>query len=507
MSCRNCGFTDVLPPEPQPQHTKSSDSLVSQIIRGSRPLLDSDHDLLNADIVELDQLQSLYAAQIKEIQLHQRAVLEALANRKSIYAPIRRLPRDTLIEIFHSVSDSWWEQVDDNWYLIDGNRRHSLDVCGPLWVLARVCGLWRDTLHSSPASWARKFVIQAPFSKYATEIFQAYIEHTGSHLLNLQVSCCKPENDDEIVSLLVQSSQRWQSLRINAAKLHMHRFEAIRDLPALQTVDIEIYDGYGSDYYSAVCFRAPQLWEASLHGHGIHRIKLPSGITHLSGSITCLEDLRILSQLPNLRRCHLWMRMTTKEVSVVTLARLTHLYVMDMCILDVLSTPFLSSLTLDPTQHAFHSSTDYESLPHFLHRSRCLLETLSIGRGIFLTTMPSSVFALEACSAVSRLKFELLSQRIDAITGLNSPSILPNLHHLILCISQHTDDEWATVLAVVRSRRDAGTLKLVEIQFEEKGFEYFYEVDVQGLIRDGFEARFTEWDPPRKDHRYLSNMF
>ncbi|KAK0496393.1 hypothetical protein EDD18DRAFT_1166278 [Armillaria luteobubalina] len=497
MSCRNCGFPDVLPPEPQLQHTRSSDSLVSQIIRGSRPLLDSDHALLNADIVELDQLQSLYAAQIEEIQLRRRAILKALENRKSIYAPIRRLPRDSLIEIFHSVCDYWWEEADDDWYLIDGNRHHSLDVSGPLWVLARVCGLWRDTLHSSPASWARKLVMQAPFSKYAIEILQAYIEHTGNHLLNLEVSCCKPEDDDEIVSLLIQSSRRI-----------MHQFEAIRDFPALQTVDIEIYDGYGSDYYSTMCFRALRLWKASLHGHGIHRIKLPSGITHLSGSITCLEDLRILSQLPNLRRCHLWRRMTTKEVSVVvTLAQLTHLYVMDMNILDVLSTPLLRSLILDPTRHAFYSSTDHESLPRFLHRSKCRLESLSMGKGIFLRTMPSSVFALEACSAVSRLKFELLMQRIDAIAGLNSPSVLPNLYHLILCISQHTDDEWATVLAVVRSRRDAGTLKLVEIQFKEKVFEYFYEVDVQGLTRDGFEARFTKWDPPRRDHRYLSNMF
>ncbi len=101
MSCRNCGFV----PEPQLQNTNSSDSLVSQILRGQRPLLDSDHALLNADIVELEQEQAMYAAQLQEIYLHRRAVLKALENRKSIYAPIRRLPRDILIEIFDSVCD------------------------------------------------------------------------------------------------------------------------------------------------------------------------------------------------------------------------------------------------------------------------------------------------------------------------------------------------------------------------------------------------------------------
>ncbi|KAK0215745.1 hypothetical protein IW262DRAFT_1299964 [Armillaria fumosa] len=457
MSCRNCGFTDVFPPEPQPQHTRSSDSLVSQILRGSRPLLDSDHAILNDSIVELDKLQLLYATQIEEIQMHRRAVLKALKNCRSIYAPICRLPSDILIEIFHIVCDFWWQEADDDWYWIDGNRRHSLDISGPLWALGRVCGLWKDTLHSSPATWAQKLVVQAPFSKHATEILRTYLQRTGEHLLNLHVECI--------------------NLRINAAKLRMPHFESIPHFPVLQTIGIEIYDGYGSDYHSAVCFKAPQLRQASLHGHGIRQIKLPSGITHLSGSITCPEDLHLLAQLPNLRRCHLWMRLTTKEVSVVTLAQLTHLYVMDMGILDVLSAPLLSNQTLDPTRQAFNSSTDHESLPRFLHRSRCRLESLSIGKEMFMTTMPSSVFALEACSTISRLKFELL--RIDGIEGLSFPSVLLNLRHLILCISQHTDDEWATVLAM----------------FEEKGFEYFYEADIQGL-RPCYRRNGTETTEP-----------
>ncbi len=238
MSCRSCGF--VL--EPQPQSTNSSDSLVSQILRGSRPLLDSDHALLSAEIVELEQLQSLYAAQLQEIRLCRCAVLKALENRKSIYAPIRRLPRDILIEIFHSVCDSWWQEANENLSL--RQRRDSLDVSGPLWVLGRVCGLWRDALQSSPASWARKLVVQAPFSKYAPEILQTYLEHTGEHLLRLYVNCTEPTQGDIIISLLVQSCQRWQNLRINADKSYMPYFESISHFPALQTIDINFYNAH-----------------------------------------------------------------------------------------------------------------------------------------------------------------------------------------------------------------------------------------------------------------------
>ncbi|PBK70714.1 hypothetical protein ARMSODRAFT_1003307 [Armillaria solidipes] len=417
MSCRNCGFIDAHPPEPQLQNTKSSDSLVSQIIRGSRPLLDSDHAMLNANIVELEELQSLYAAQLQEIQLRRRAVLKALENRKSIYAPIRRLPRDILIEIFHSVCDSWWQEADDDWYWINGNRRHSLDVSGPLWVLGRVCGLWRDTLHSSLASWARKLVVRQPFSKYALAILQTYLEHTGEHLLNLEVSCRKPERDDEILSLLVQSCQWWKNLRIIATKQHMRHFKSMSQFPALQTIDIEIYDGY--DYHSDMCLGAPQLWQASLRGHGIHQIKLPPRIAHFSGYITCLEDFRLLAELLDLRSCYLVMRLATKEALVVTMAQLTHLYVDDVNVLNVLSAPLLNSLTIDPVRQAFYSSTEQESLARFFHRSSCRLESLSVGKAIFTSSTPSSVIASEACSTVFRLKLELpllISSVVEAFT-------------------------------------------------------------------------------------------
>ncbi|PBK70614.1 hypothetical protein ARMSODRAFT_1017429 [Armillaria solidipes] len=223
FTCRDCGSINLLPLEPRIKNTQSSDSLVSKILRGQRPLLDSDHALVSAEIVELEQLQSLYAAQLEEIQLRRRAVLTALESRKSISAPIHRLPRDIIIEIFHSVCDSWWQKADEDWSL--RYRRHSLNVSGPLWVLGRVCGLWRDTLHSSPASWARKLVVQAPFSKYTPEILQTYLSH----------------------------------------------------FPALQTIGIDIYDAHDSDYWSDMCLGAPQLWHACLQGHGLRQIRLLPG--------------------------------------------------------------------------------------------------------------------------------------------------------------------------------------------------------------------------------------
>ncbi|PBK70702.1 hypothetical protein ARMSODRAFT_1003301 [Armillaria solidipes] len=385
---------------------------------------------------------------------------------------------------------------------------HSLDVSGPLWVLGRVCGFWRDTLHSSPASWARKLVVQQPFSKYAPEILQTYLEHTGEHLLNLQVSCRNSAKDNEIMSLLVQSCQRWKTLRIDADKSYMPHFESISHFPALQTIDINFYNAHGPTYLSDVCLGAPQLWQASLCGHGIHQIKLPSGITHFSGCIICPEDLHLLSQLRNLRRCHLWMKhaMATQEVPVVTVAHLTHLYVDRGDTLKFLSAPRLSSLTINPIQLGPQPSSAQESITRFLHRSRCHLESLSIGKAVFTLDTPSRMFALEACSTISRLKLELHPQMINGIVeALTSPSVLPNLHHLILCLSKPSGDQYDALLHLVRSRRDAGLLKVVEVQFKAEGYEYYWEEDIQALNGDDFEMRVEKWDPPGRDVylRYL----
>ncbi|KAK0232198.1 hypothetical protein EDD85DRAFT_103215 [Armillaria nabsnona] len=493
MSCRHCGFIDVHPTDPQPQNIKTSDSLVSQILRGQRPLLDSDHTLLNADIVELEQQQSMYAAQLEEIQLRHCAVLKALESRKSIYAPVHRLPRDILIEIFHLICDSWWKEEERG-------LQHSLDISGPLWVLGRVCGFWRDTLHSSPASWARKLVVRASFSKYALKLLHTYLEHTGEHRLNLQIFCSDAAGlDEEILSLLVQSCQRWENLSIHVAKLHMPFFESISSLPALQTIDIDIYNDYGLDYRSDMFLSALQLWRASLRRHAIHQIRLLSGITHFSGTIACPEDLCLLSRLSKLRRCHLRMMLSTQDVPEVTVAQLTHLYVGGVDDLSVLSAPLLSSLTIAPD-----ASFPHRSISLFFHRSRCHLESLSIGKGMFHSSADNSIFALEACSTVSRLKLELPPWLIFCVLeALASPSVLPNLRHLILCLSERSEDQWDAILDMVRSRRDTGMLKLVEIQSEEEGFEYFWEEDMRAITRGDFEMRVAKWDPPHQDHRYL----
>ncbi len=234
ITCSNCRFVNSLSPEPQLQPlkaTEGSDSLVSQILRGSRPFLESDHAPINDEIAKLEHLGSWYNAQLHTV----RKFLEV---RKSIFAPVRRLPRDILLEIFHSVSDSWWQDAEEDFIIHD-----SLDMTGPLWVLGSVCGLWRDILRTSPASWARCLSVKSPFSKHAPEILQTYLERTGEHPLSL-VAICYSSNraaDGKIMSLLVQSSYQWRNVCIRTYAYHMHHLKSVSHFPLLQTIEIDVF--------------------------------------------------------------------------------------------------------------------------------------------------------------------------------------------------------------------------------------------------------------------------
>ncbi|KAK0214228.1 hypothetical protein EDD85DRAFT_872888, partial [Armillaria nabsnona] len=343
------------------QTLKDSDPLVSQILRGSRPLLGSDHALINDEIAKLEQMGSWYNA-----HLH-----TALENRKSVFAPIRRLPRDILLEIFHSVCDSWWQDVEE-----DGIERDSLDMTGPLWVLGSVCGLWRDILHTSPASWARRVLVESPFSKHAPEILQTYLEHTGEHPSQSEYG--------EIMTLLVQSSYRWRNVCIRTYTHHMHHLESVSHFPLLQTIEIDILDKNNcpANVSSDMCLKAPQLWQATLHSQGIDQ----SSYQH--------------SQLPfpsyrSIRTCHI---------------------------------PSRESVRLTDAAPVFVSDRRHRpASPPFLRRSGCRLESLSMCADI-PSDLISNIFSSQACF------YDLPPQtrnsvRIGmAISEILAPSsILPNL--------------------------------------------------------------------------------
>ncbi|PBK98827.1 hypothetical protein ARMGADRAFT_1009191 [Armillaria gallica] len=442
LTCRNCGFVNLLPPEPHvPQilnTIRSSDDIVSQLLRGSRPLLDADHAFIDAEVTKLKRLRTWYDAQLQEIELYRSTVLKELKNRESICAPIRRLPRDILIENFHSICDSWWHEEGED------DDLDSLDMTGPLWILSRVCGLWRDTLHTSPASWARYVSVKSVFSRHDREILQTYLKRTGEHPLSLVVICegANFTEEGEIMSLLVKSCYRWKNVRIRIAMHHTHHLESISHLPILQTIDIDISDVDESDYSSDI-LDAPQLWQETLSSQGIYQIRLSPTMTHYSGHITRLKDFQLLSQLPKLRTCHLSNGVSTASIKVpVVMAELCQLFVQGLDTLNFLTAPMLQSLTI-----AGGSPESLSSIPAFFRRSGCRLESFGIHMALVESEPSASIsniFSSEVCSTISHLKFVFGSVWHNVSKVYASSSILPNLQHLVLCFGYQYSHRMAT---------------------------------------------------------------
>ncbi|KAK0482256.1 hypothetical protein IW261DRAFT_1592106 [Armillaria novae-zelandiae] len=506
--CNNCGFVNaLLPPNP------TCDGLVSELLRGSRTLLDVDRAFVDAEIEKLQELKAWYDDQLQEIQLRQLIVLKQLENHKSIYAPIRRLPRDILIEIFHWVWNAWPTTDPDEPDLIQ--ESDSLDVTGPLWVLARVCGLWRDTLYASPASWAWYVVLGPPFPNHAREILQTYLERTGNHLLSLRVSCegtdLTEAEEGQIMSLVVQCCHRWKNVCITVDKRHMHYLESISHLPALRAIEIDFVPVDKSierhyKYLSDICLKAPQLRQATFPVHGICSMGLPPTVTHYSGYLPRADDFPLLSQLPNLRTCHFESSLlqpgSMPEVPAI-MRELRQLYVGDLKVLNFLTAPILQHMTISlfGTPHL-----PVSTIILFFHRSRCRLESFSISTDVMEFEPSASIrelFSSEACSTVSSLKLGLYSIQHNVVDALASPSILPNLRHLCLCFNETmdppTETERLALLNMIRSRCKARLLKTIEVQFDSEE-SYSIETDIQALGGD-LEMREETWSPLYRDHQ------
>ncbi len=93
----------------------------------------------------------------------------------------------------------------------------------------------------------------------------------------------------------------------------------------------------------------------------------------------------------------------------------------------------------------------------------------------FLGILIRDVLASDAFSTLSFLKVGLqlgegLTEHIvQSLTPCSdTPALLPDLHHLVICVEpiySQKRDGWHGILDMIRARRDAGLLSIIEVQF------------------------------------------
>ncbi|KAK0203568.1 hypothetical protein DFS33DRAFT_812091 [Desarmillaria ectypa] len=119
----------------------------SDLLRARRPLLDTDKPYICSTIAHIQEQELGYSALLdrlkqveRKMQVHRNKIRKSYQSRASTLAPTRRLSNDILLVIFQQVQRRDWDYY--------GNVFSTAE--GP-WILGHVCGLWRDTVLSSPS--------------------------------------------------------------------------------------------------------------------------------------------------------------------------------------------------------------------------------------------------------------------------------------------------------------------------------------------------------------------
>ncbi|KAJ7484345.1 hypothetical protein FB451DRAFT_82502 [Mycena latifolia] len=178
----------------------------------------------DVEIAKLQELMDRMVADRAILQYHAEGCL-------SVYAPIRHLPDEILLEIFEYCSPMELSRYRDLWpsHNVDGSasriaQRHLRQLSG-------VCRSWRDIVMSSPSLWSTIDMDLIPF--HPVRRLGEHIKENRMRLLNssLDLSAVAPlhiyirshpltlshheSGAARAISHLVQSSSRWQDATIS----------------------------------------------------------------------------------------------------------------------------------------------------------------------------------------------------------------------------------------------------------------------------------------------------
>ncbi|KAL1680423.1 hypothetical protein EV122DRAFT_207944 [Schizophyllum commune] len=227
---------------------------------------------------------------------------------RSLIAPIRSIPNEILGLVFELYVD---------------NRRLSLAYKDPIWLLTRVCRVWRKVALSSPWLWTRidtrrlpKYVPPKVKSRLGSvdmrevcDVLQSYLAHSRSLPLEINLYLWPSSRWKPVVQMLWEHRQRWQTLHCRGGRtqeLEQVRQEMSSDgLPVLRSYQYAS-DGDAKDIAGLLCLLpAPKLRNLRLWGRcqTIDQSLPWSQITCYSGPAVTHAGHKILPLMTNLQSC------------------------------------------------------------------------------------------------------------------------------------------------------------------------------------------------------------
>ncbi|KAK7435220.1 hypothetical protein VKT23_019789 [Stygiomarasmius scandens] len=386
-----------MPPEPI--------SFLEHIIKNRRitssfTLDDTIEPLLtnNLEVTE-DRVRSLHR-QIEALKSELKAEETKIFWINKALAPIRRLNRDVLFELFKH-----YIQLHEHERIIreqDPHPRYARlhERLPPIILLSHICASWREVVHSTPELWSQIRTTTAGRS-HELEILSMHLERSGITPLDMVLETAKHGSmRDAFLPLLAESSSRLRSLGLHVSIGDLIcLFQCIDfDWPSLTRIDISL----SSDHYHYGQSHPEGIWMDLRNAPKLNALTVfvppefdpemeiydslypPSSITTLQLMHGCTHPssiCRIMSLCPLLQKCTIAVPdfpnpLEPEHLGLhndpITLPYLTHLEI-QFCdpfgcpeILDVFEFPALRSLVL------FHNNASRRSLRRelFSHLSR-----------------------------------------------------------------------------------------------------------------------------------------
>ncbi|KAK0221295.1 hypothetical protein IW262DRAFT_1372766 [Armillaria fumosa] len=210
--CPNCEFNAIHP------HSPCID--VMDLLRSGSSSFDvSEVSVLN-NVAHLEQeLQAITPLFIKIRDRYDKLVKDISCN-KSLLAPIRWLPRETLLQIFALASS------------------HKTTPFDAPWSLGHVCHTWRSLTRSSPSLWTNLHITE-PFTKGVT-FLKEFVALSQDLPVRLRIDEDLDGEARNVIRRLFKHSERWLSLELKMSAIWVYTLLSYASFPAVKLTKLHI---------------------------------------------------------------------------------------------------------------------------------------------------------------------------------------------------------------------------------------------------------------------------
>ncbi|KAF7341128.1 GMC oxidoreductase [Mycena venus] len=425
-------------------------AFLAHFIGSHAPLGPIESSLVTSYIGELESQVTLVDEAIANLRLRRADLLQSIKTHKSLLSPIRRLPPETLGEIFSLVVYATFHFGGIS------EVKHPVTRNAP-WLFTHVCRHWSTVALANPALWSMIFLdLDCVRSQGSVLLTELCVQRSGNVPLTLKLFGENGIGDDEygapelhpVLTSLLSSCERWQKVNLSMNTSLLNQITPARGrlstlTTLLLTIDLSMGSSPRRSFWNILSV-APQLhslralsWGDS--GFLSASFKLPwHQLTRLSTTFASnTEALSALRKLSDIVECTFaWRKsevlLNSSTIHVPYLRSLVlqvegpdgfpdETFQKGTSLLDFLEMPCLQSLTTRET-------ADEEALLGLVTRSDC---AASLTRLHFHSSTVNQSAFLQLTQKMPRLT-SLHIEDLDGtlLPGSENPGIPTFIHRL-----------------------------------------------------------------------------